>query len=111
MSYELIGIVILGISQVTGFAYLARLTYSVDRSFQEQLRRNLGLETKFQKWPSRDDCRGLLRTGRPAEALRLTAQHELLHVGQVRAVVDLVAEAVERARRVGRSTAGDGSGG
>jgi len=50
MSYELIGIVILGISQVTGFAYLARLTHPVDRSFQEQLRRNLALETKFQKW-------------------------------------------------------------
>lgn len=43
MSYELVGIIILGISQVTGLVYLSR-------GFQEQLRRNLALETQFQKW-------------------------------------------------------------
>lgn len=43
MSYELVGIIILGISQVTGLVYLSRV-------FQEQLRRNLALETQFQKW-------------------------------------------------------------
>lgn len=50
MNYELIGIItsnigiaILGISEVVGLYYLRR-------SFQEQLRRNLALETRFQKW-------------------------------------------------------------
>lgn len=50
MNYELIGIVtsnvgiaILGISEVVGLYYLRR-------SFQEQLQRNLALETRFQKW-------------------------------------------------------------
>ena len=50
MSYELIGIMILGITQVTGIGYLAHVSESLNRSFQEQLRRNLALETKFQKW-------------------------------------------------------------
>lgn len=70
MSYELIGIVILGISQVTGFAYLARLTHSVDRSFQEQLRRNLALETKFQKWEAEKLDGGVQRLDEIQEMLR-----------------------------------------
>ncbi|MGH7206070.1 MAG: hypothetical protein ACREI2_07670 [Nitrospiraceae bacterium] len=47
MSYELIGILILGISQVTGLLILG---IYLSRELQEQLRRNLALETQFQKW-------------------------------------------------------------
>jgi len=43
MSYELLGIIILGVSQLAGLAYLRH-------EFQEQLRRNMALETQFQKW-------------------------------------------------------------
>lgn len=46
MSYELTGIVILGIMglvQMSGLVYLAR-------EFREQLRLNMALQTQFQKW-------------------------------------------------------------
>jgi hypothetical protein len=46
MSPELVGIVILGIMgviQMGGLVYL-------NRSFQEQLRRNVALQTQFQRW-------------------------------------------------------------
>ena len=43
MSYELIGILILGFSQIMLGIYLSR-------ELREQLRRNLALETQFQRW-------------------------------------------------------------
>lgn len=46
MGYELIGIIILGIM---GLIQMGGLVY-LNRSFQEQLRRNLFMETQFQKW-------------------------------------------------------------
>lgn len=50
MSYELIGIVILGVLGVIQIAGLAIVGIYLSRQFQEQLRRNLALETQFQKW-------------------------------------------------------------
>ena len=50
MSYELIGIIILGIM---GLIQMGGLIYGViylNRSFQEQLRRSLFLQTQFQRW-------------------------------------------------------------
>lgn len=69
MSYELVGIVILG---VMGLIHLAVLLY-LRREFREQLRRNLALETQFQKWNAEqfgniaqrlDQILDMLRTGR-----------------------------------------------
>ena len=53
MSYELIGIIFLGIMSVGhmgGLVYLGRSLRELNRSFQEQLRRNIALQTQFQKW-------------------------------------------------------------
>jgi hypothetical protein len=46
MSYELVGIIFLGIM---GVIHMGGLVY-LNRSFQEQLRRNVALEAQFQKW-------------------------------------------------------------
>ncbi len=43
MSYELAGIIILGVTQTAGLVYLRR-------EFREQLRLNMALQTQFQKW-------------------------------------------------------------
>jgi hypothetical protein len=47
MSYELMGIIILGVSQVSGLMILG---IYLSHEFRAQLRRNLALETQFQKW-------------------------------------------------------------
>lgn len=69
MSYELVGIVLLGIM---GLIHLVVLLY-LRREFREQLRRNLALETQFQKWNAEqfgtitqrlDQILDMLRTGR-----------------------------------------------
>ncbi|MFN3477046.1 MAG: hypothetical protein ACK4Z6_05775 [Candidatus Methylomirabilales bacterium] len=46
MSYELVGIILLGIM---GLIQMGGLVY-LNRSFQDQLRRNLFLEAQFQRW-------------------------------------------------------------
>lgn len=46
MSYELTGIVILGLM---GLIQMAGLVY-LSREFREQLRLNVALQTQFQKW-------------------------------------------------------------
>jgi len=46
MSYELTGIVILGLM---GLIQMAGLVY-LSREFREQLRLNMALQTQFQKW-------------------------------------------------------------
>jgi hypothetical protein len=43
MSYELAGIIILGVTQTAGLVYLSR-------EFREQLKLNVALQTQFQKW-------------------------------------------------------------
>jgi hypothetical protein len=43
MSYELIAIILFAITQMAGLLYL-------HHEVQAQLRRNLALETQFQKW-------------------------------------------------------------
>jgi hypothetical protein len=53
MSYELIGIIILGVMGVGhmgGLVYLGRSLHELNRSFEEQLRRNMALQTQFQRW-------------------------------------------------------------
>lgn len=46
MTYELIGIMILGLMAIIEIGFLAYAR----REFLEQMRRNLALETQFQKW-------------------------------------------------------------
>lgn len=46
MSYELVGIIFLG---MMGVIHMGVLVY-FRRSFQEQLRRNVALEAQFQRW-------------------------------------------------------------
>lgn len=46
MSYELVGIILLGIMAIIHMGVLVYFR----RSFQEQLRRNLALEAQFQRW-------------------------------------------------------------
>ena len=50
MSYELIGIIFLGIMSVGHMGGLVYLSRSLSRSFEEQLRRNMALQTQFQRW-------------------------------------------------------------
>jgi hypothetical protein len=47
MNYELIGIVIVGVSQIAGLVFL---WWFLNRDFQAQLRRNMAMEALFQKW-------------------------------------------------------------
>ena len=70
MSYELIGIVILGVLGVIQIAGLAIVAIYLSRQFQEQLRRNLALETQFQKWNGEQFSNISQRCDRILEMLR-----------------------------------------
>jgi len=50
MSYELVGIIFLGIMGVIHMGGLVYGLVTLNRSFQEQLRWNLALEAQFQRW-------------------------------------------------------------